>query len=595
MHKRFLQEVINTNPKKSKSIQLFEYQKDVINQMILTDSGYFDIFFMFSNVNFYFKTTILGLSKGNGKTVIALGRIEMFLTKKDLEIEFLHPLFRKRDQFRGERVLIAVPTILYAQWLQEMISFWGEEFVVNNVFFTHHMIAKYFDGKTFEQMKSKKILLVRHNQLENLYKNPQFEDLNFHFLFLDESHLYNKKESLASHVNHVWKISASEFLNPNFNFIISGTNRNTLTDKNIKKNIAAYSRIKGEFINLPVLIENDVYFQPSKIIQVFNLDNLKNSIIFNSNSTSVILEKITSDCKIKKEQIVIDHIGNFLEKNKSIPRFEYLLKKFKKDSLQTKMSYFPLDLDKFDANHANLKSTVLFIKENIIVNELRMNSQEIVQEINQLICTIFKKLTEEDNLSEVYKKRLLEDYCPVCLEETSTNILSVCCRQKICCQCLQTILQSGKSTCPFCRQYFVRDLLELNNPNQFPKAYLKTYMDTIDQICSMFDKILVVYSTKLGGLKHIYTDYLKIPYRTLNSFSIIKSLKYIYDVRCATGKIILFLSSAFFNYGLNLDFVDCILFLNDFNEIEKEQMIGRANRYPRTKSLHVFYLKEKVY
>ena len=96
------------------------------------------------------------------------------------------------------------------------------------------------------------------------------------------------------------------------------------------------------------------------------------------------MEKIASDCKIKKEQIVIVHIGNFLEKYKSIPRFEHLLKKFNKDSLQRKMSYFPLDLNKFDANYDNLTSTVLFIKEIIIVNELRMNNQEIEQEIDQI-------------------------------------------------------------------------------------------------------------------------------------------------------------------------------------------------------------------
>ena len=590
-HKKFLEFVLETLPKKP-SIQLFDFQKDVINQMILTDSGYFEIDMFSVKVDFHFKTSILGLSIGNGKTVITLGRIEKFLSGNDSELNFSNSDFKKRKLSKGERVLIAVPSILYVQWLHEMISFWGLDFVVNNVYFTDKNFSKNFDKQTFECLKRKKILIVKHNGLQNLYKNPQFINLNFHFLFLDESHLVSNKEILESHVKFVWKISASELHSPHyFNFNILGAIRKTNNDSIIKKNIDLKSTIKGVFFNLPALCEKDVFFQPSKIIRVFNLDNLKNTILFDPNSTSVILEKIDSDCKIKKEQIVINEIGDFLEKKKSIPKFDDLLKRFKKETTQQQLSYFPLDVSKYDTSRENLVSTMIFIKENIIVNELKEN----VTEIEQLMHNIIKKLTLEDKTCAEYKKRILEDYCPVCLEETSTNILSVCCRQKICCQCLQTIIQSGKSTCPFCRQYYVRDLMELENLDQFPKNYLATYLDTIKEICGLFDKVLVVFSANQGGLKHIFTDSLNVPYLILNSQSTLKSSKFISNFRKAKGKMILFISSNFFNTGLNLEFVDCMFFLNDFLEIDKNQMVGRANRYPRTNHLNVVYLKEKVY
>ena len=56
----------------------------------------------------------------------------------------------------------------------------------------------------------------------------------------------------------------------------------------------------------------------------------------------------------------------------------------------------------------------------------------------------------------------------------------------------------------------------------------------------------------------------------------------------------IFLNSRVCNVGLNLQFIDCIVFLNTFkNEAEKKQMIGRAHRFPRTSELVIMYMEPR--
>jgi superfamily II DNA or RNA helicase len=58
----------------------------------------------------------------------------------------------------------------------------------------------------------------------------------------------------------------------------------------------------------------------------------------------------------------------------------------------------------------------------------------------------------------------------------------------------------------------------------------------------------------------------------------------------------LFINSAVVNFGINLEFIDVILFLNKFrNQSEKEQMIGRAQRRGRNPNtpLEIVYLNPR--
>ena len=55
------------------------------------------------------------------------------------------------------------------------------------------------------------------------------------------------------------------------------------------------------------------------------------------------------------------------------------------------------------------------------------------------------------------------------------------------------------------------------------------------------------------------------------------------------------MNSRLCNYGLNMSFVNVIIFLNEFkNKNDINQMVGRANRFPRKREdvLQLFFMKK---
>ena len=55
------------------------------------------------------------------------------------------------------------------------------------------------------------------------------------------------------------------------------------------------------------------------------------------------------------------------------------------------------------------------------------------------------------------------------------------------------------------------------------------------------------------------------------------------------------MNSRLCNYGLNMSFVNVIIFLNEFkNENDINQMVGRANRFPRKREdvIKLFFMKK---
>ena len=58
------------------------------------------------------------------------------------------------------------------------------------------------------------------------------------------------------------------------------------------------------------------------------------------------------------------------------------------------------------------------------------------------------------------------------------------------------------------------------------------------------------------------------------------------EINCA------YINSKLCNFGLNMSFVNVMIFLNEFvDENKKLQMIGRAHRNPRTDALKIYYMK----
>ena len=104
---------------------------------------------------------------------------------------------------------------------------------------------------------------------------------------------------------------------------------------------------------------------------------------------------------------------------------------------------------------------------------------------------------------------------------------------------------------------------------------------------------MIVYDCELAKILYSTLDPKK--YRILDrSTGSTRVTKTVRQMKNNLSFKILFINSAALNHGINLEFIECILFLNNFrSDSEKKQMIGRAQRYGRTCQLNVIYLKQK--
>jgi hypothetical protein len=81
-----------------------------------------------------------------------------------------------------------------------------------------------------------------------------------------------------------------------------------------------------------------------------------------------------------------------------------------------------------------------------------------IDELCNLLESILNKLIKIDKEYTEYINRIINDVCLICLDETKVNILTSCCKQKICCECLKIFVNRKKlsiNSCPLCRQNFI--------------------------------------------------------------------------------------------------------------------------------------------
>jgi len=581
----FLKKAMKTYRKKK--IKLFDFQIEVIKKMILVDSGFFNVNFHSHEIKTSFSESQVALKVGNGKTIIALGRIDSFLKGDVLEEEIFTPdllIKRNTNIKKRDQILIVVPNNLLVQWIHEMISFWDYDFVEKNVYIQDKLIIE------DDELALKKIILTKHSLMCHFRKSTAE---NLRFLFIDESHQLNKIHDFPG---FTWNLSATHnTTQDHLNKIAIGFLRVDRSNiLNINEELNQYSHMNGTYLSLPEKIEIHLYFQCSNIIRDYNLADLKNTILFDPNSTEIILKRLDSDCKSKKKQLIKNEIENLYKLVKSNRIFNKPFKIFKSRVDSSDLDGFSSDFNDLTTNHKLLIKYLMGIKFN---QSIKDELKDLILDFDKVMNVIKKEAAKINQKCKEDKNKLLNDYCNVCLDETKENILSACCSQKICCECLKSIIRCGMKTCPMCRQDIIEKLLANETNIVKPKTlknFLKTYLDVMAEVSIKFKKILVVFSSDEVKLRKMFTDSLNIAYDQINSINSVKTSKSISNFKFSPEKMILFISSKYCCTGLNLEVADCMVFMNEFDEKDQIQMIGRANRYPRTEPLTIYYLKENL-
>lgn len=200
------------------------------------------------------------------------------------------------------------------------------------------------------------------------------------------------------------------------------------------------------------------------------------------------------------------------------------------------------------------------------------------------------------------------DACPICLDyfcDEQIKMFLPCCKSSVHNECLIRWVQSSGYTCPLCRN---KDFERLVNEHKVLAAasgcsennkeeYLSFAVEFKKLIKELVGKSVIVYENNsndpvLSGDRvksEIESQFSRPPLAIGgNNFMIENTVR-----KFATdpNENFLLLKSTF-NYGLNLDFADNIVFLTQVNDqIAYKQILGRLLRLGRTKVLKKFIFK----
>jgi SNF2 family DNA or RNA helicase len=242
--------------------------------------------------------------------------------------------------------------------------------------------------------------------------------------------------------------------------------------------------------------------------------------------------------------------------------------------------------------------------ETEIYEEMKEKKEHLMSQIGSCRYSIdnFTKQLKDTNEKidgiEGRLKDLDDKNCPICSNKITNPVITPCCKNAFCLECLITALSysSTKSSCPMCMTVIDKTKLkvimksdkkikdksigELPTKDERIKELLTKYSDGRFLIFSEFDgsfhKIarlceeLGIHCSKVNGtpghIRNIIEKYKSGEYR------------------------VLFLNAKNFGAGLNLQMTtDIILYHNMSSDLEK-QVVGRGQRLGRTSALRIHYL-----
>lgn len=516
-------------------IHLKDHQVNIYSQMIEREKELVSIklndqaeFFLTENL------CQLNLPTGFGKTYLALNRVKDHI-ENNLKNHLLVPPdsidSRNKKPEKTDKILFFVPNVLFSQWSSKILEVFGEKFFRANV------LALYNNLKMFEieQILEKRIILMRFSQYK-FFQEFEKKNIKFDLVFIDEPHMFDlllkvhwiSENFMPCHFNFIWFLSAT------FDIGLS------VRTESMKAN----SRFS--FIN------NHLLF--------------KKSIISNENF--------------------------------SIPPYTEFIVKYRRSIYNNLIKELNVESLLYFSSVICPKSTFLELKSQLkikleIMKAKNKNNDENIQKLQKQI--------EEINLKEK------EESCMLCYSlEEDDRYISGCCKHAICKSCLNTYnnhkeLIHLKPTerlelhyCPLCRasnKLFFSNFSVSERKLETPSSFYKLYTQTLKNLYQKYNKILLVYYDKENLAKQLDPDDDEEIYTSMiflnNNGKVYDKDKTLSIFRNNQNYKFLVINSKNASSGLNLEFADAIVLLNNFSELES-QIIGRAHRYPRTTSLHIY-------
>lgn len=493
----------------------------------------------------------LGLGFGHGKTFTVLHYIETRLREDDSQL-----------------FLVLVPYSLIGQWLTETRRYYSKEFIEKYCLLAH--VGKSLDNRPEEFINSRRVFIVnsslfksfghvRENASEKrkeyvrlcMKRRQVFFSKMYATIFMDEEEKYvcfnSESENSLSLFNFVWLLSATK----SYGVYPWHTSNSDSVYGKITQMLAENNHV------------ND--FQVDFIPQ--HLFSFKKYYIKFSNPLKNVVPK---------------EIANVIQLMSSANQTDWL-----------------------NAKMQSLENDIANYREKLSKYEQKQQDENLQQDAK--IAKITLKINQAQELYNRIKERnRLETVCPICLDDFIKRICLPCCLKSICLGCLKSIWTPGHNLCcPMCRQVnsssqFLNELRELLKQNNVAVAeklpsFMTKYKELMYFLKNKQQKTLIVYEGNiqvkdpLDDLLGIYNNDDDNEQKPIilkgNNQAINHQLN-----QFKNKNNIMYMNALYFNYGMNLEFVDNLVLLNGIRQ--KDQILGRVQRPGRRTELNFFIFKD---
>jgi len=506
------------------------------------------------------KETKIGINAdytGFGKTLSMIGLISRDKMEWNMDTPFVKEiittesagLIRNRHNKRYDRLpttLILVSSSIVAHWYQELSLTNLKVAIVDNISIVDNIKVEYYD-----------VVIVTVGMFNNLmiaYKEYVWK----RFIFDEPGHIrvVGMKEI---HAGFYWFVTAT----PN---IISSHHRNC-RGSFMKRIIGDGSTANFEEEFKCLILKNDIGFVKSSFDMPPTIHHYHKCI-------QPILKVVSGivNPTIRK-MIAAGNIEGAICSlgGKKTTNIVELIKKDKED----KLAIIKIDIQ--------------------IYSTLRLDPVKLKIATEKEI-EIKKQIEDLDNRFHL----MLQEGCSICTEKIQKPILEPHCQNIFCGECLLTWLQAHKS-CPLCRASIEpNELVYISNDK---KICDECNIEPIKEIINFTptQKVIDIIKSTENGKFIIFSEYnstFELICRLLDthniSFTLVKG-----SWQTRQGSIdkfksgntqVIFLNSKFNAAGINLQESTDIILFHTMDSSTQQQIIGRANRIGRTKSLNVHHI-----
>ena len=225
----------------------------------------------------------------------------------------------------------------------------------------------------------------------------------------------------------------------------------------------------------------------------------------------------------------------------------------------------------------------------IEVND-KKHHEEKLKNIEEKIKSLEIKLkTIEDRI-----KTFKEESCPICLGELEKPVMTPCCNQLFCLECIVR----GGNNCPMCREKIdYKKMNVIDDNSKKPKKdenvkehVLRKKIDNLITILTQKKGKFLLFSNYDQTFDNIQTKLLENNI-TIGKLQGTPSMINNTIKKFDEGHInVLMLNASNYGSGLNLQMATDIIIYHELNKELETQVIGRAQRLGRTTILNVYYL-----